>query len=312
MNSMKAVRIHGYGGADVLKYEDAPRPTPGKDEVLVRVHATSVNPFDCAVRAGYMAAYLQPTFPLILGTDVSGVIEEVGPGVSGFKKGDAVFTRAGVSRDGAYAEYVTAAAADVTAKPKSLDHLQAAALPHVTLTAWQALYELANLQKGQTVLVHGAAGGVGHVAVQLAKLRGARVIGTASNNFAQLAELGVDQAINYKETPFESVVHDVDVVLDTVGGEVQERSWAVLKPGGILISVVQAPSEEAAKAHGVRAAMVFSSPPVGPTLATAAGMVDAGQLKPVVSSVLPLRDIQKAHQMVESRHTRGKLVLQVA
>ncbi len=208
-------------------------PPRGEGDVLIRVHATSVNPFDVAVRAGYMGAYFNYTLPLILGTDVSGVIEEVGTGVTGFSPGDAVYTRAGVFQDGSYAEYVIAPAADVTAKPLSLDHIQSAALPHVTLTAWQALFELAGLSKGQTVLIHGAAGGVGHVAVQLAKTRGARVIGTAGVNYDLLEKLGVDQAINYTTTEFDSIVHDVDVVLDTVGGDTQERSWPILRPGGI-------------------------------------------------------------------------------
>jgi NADPH:quinone reductase-like Zn-dependent oxidoreductase len=311
MSTMKAVRIHSYGGSDVLVYENAPRPVPGEGDVLIRVHATSVNPFDCAVRAGYMAGYFNHTFPLILGTDVSGVIEEVGAGVTAFSRGDAVYTRAGVARDGAYAEYVLAPAADVTAKPQSLDHIHSAALPHVSLTAWQALFELANLGKGQTVLIHGAAGGVGHVAVQLAKSRGARVIGTAGANSDLLGSLGVDQAINYTTTPFENVVRDVDVVLDTIGGDTQQRSWSTLKRGGILVSTIQQPSEEAAAAHGVRQAMVYASPPVAQTLAEVARMVDAGQIKPVVSRVLPLQDTQKAHQFVEGKHTRGKVVLQV-
>lgn len=312
MSTMKAVRIHSYGGSEVLTYEDAPRPVPGAGDVLIRVHATTVNPFDCATRAGYMAGFVKNTFPFILGTDVSGEIEAVGPGVTGFSKGDEVFTRVGVARDGAYAEYALAQAADVTAKPRSLDHLHAAALPHVTLTAWQALYVLADLQKGQTVLIQGAAGGVGHVAVQLAKLRGARVIGTASKNFEALKSLGVDQAINYTTTKFEDVVHNVDVVLDTVGGEILERSFKTLKPGGILVSAAQQPSEDSAKAYGVRATMVFSSPPIGPTLVEVAKMADAGQLKPIVSIVLPLQEAQKGHQIVEGRHARGKVVLQVA
>jgi NADPH:quinone reductase-like Zn-dependent oxidoreductase len=311
MKSMKAVRIHSYGSSDVLTYENASRPTPGEGEMLIRVHATSINPFDCAVRAGYMASYFNYSFPLILGTDVSGVIEELGPGVNHFSPGEAVYTRAGVSRDGAYAEYVLAPAADITAKPQSLDHIHAAALPHVTLTAWQALYELANLAKGQTVLIHGAAGGVGHIAVQLAKLRGAKVIGTASVNFDLLESLGVDQAINYAETPFENVAHDVDVVLDTIGGDTQQRSWATLKKGGILVSTVQAPSEETALAHGVRQGMVYSSPPIGQTLAELANLIDTGQIKPVVSTVLPLQEVREAHQLVEGHHSRGKIVLQV-
>jgi NADPH:quinone reductase-like Zn-dependent oxidoreductase len=311
MTTMKAVRIHAYGGTDVLAYEDAPLPTPGDGEVLIRVYATTVNPFDCAVRAGYMSTYFNYTFPLILGTDVSGVVEAVGAGVTSFAPGDKVYARAGVTRDGAYAEYVVVSASDVSAKPQSLDHIHAAAMPHATLTAWQALNGAVNLTKGQTVLIHAAAGGVGHIAVQLAKLRGAKVIGTASANLDLLRDLGVDEAINYSTTSFENVVHNVDVVLDTVGGDVQQRSWSVLKPGGILVSTVQAPSEEIAAAHGVRQYFVFSSPPIGKTLAEVATLVDAGQIKPVVSTVLPLQQARQAHGLIEGKHARGKIVLQV-
>jgi NADPH:quinone reductase-like Zn-dependent oxidoreductase len=309
---MKAVRIHGYGGPDVLKYEDAPRPTAGPGEVLIRVHATTVNPFDCAARAGYMDAWFHYTFPLIMGTDVSGVIEEVGEGVAGLAPGDTVYARTGVFRDGANAEYAAAFASDVAAKPNSLDHIHAAAIPHVTLTAWQGLYELANLSKGQTVLIHAAAGGVGHMAVQLAKLRGARVIGTASVHLDFLKELGVDQAIDYATTAFEDVVSDVDVVLDLIGGETQERSWKVLKPGGMLVSTIQPPSEETAAAHGVRTGFIASAPPIKETLTKVAEMVDNGTLKVTVSTILPLAEIQKAHELIEAKHTHGKLVLQVA
>ena len=308
---MKAVHIHDYGGLDVLHYEDASRPTPGAGEVLIRVHATTINPFDCAVRAGYMGQYFNYTFPLILGTDVSGVVEEVGEGVTDISPGEIVYTRAGVYKDGAHAEYVLAFAADIVAKPQSLDHIHAAALPHVTLTAWQGLIEFADLSAGQTVLIHAAAGGVGHIAVQLAKWRGAKVIGTASVNLPFLDELGVDQAIDYSATAFEDVVQDVDVVLDLLGGETQQRSWKVLKPGGILLSTVQPPSQEIAMAHGVRQRMIGTSPPIRKVLTEAAKMVDDGHLKPFVSAVLPLQEIQKAHEMIEGRHTRGKIVLQV-
>lgn len=309
---MRAVHIHDYGGVDVLHYEeDAPRPTPGAGEVLIRVYATTMNPFDCAVRAGYMGQYFTYTFPLILGTDVSGVVEEVGAGVTDISVGDVVYTRAGVYRDGAHAEYVLAIAADVVPKPPSLDHIQAAALPHVTLTAWQGLIEFADLAEGQTILIHAAAGGVGHIAVQLAKWRGARVIGTASLNMPFLEELGVDQAIDYSTTAFEDVVNDVDVVLDLLGGETQQRSWQVLKPGGILLSTVQPPSQEIALAHGVRQKMIGTAPPIRKVLTEASKMAESGQLKPHVSAVLPLEEIQKAHQMIEGRHTRGKIVLQV-
>ena len=199
MTTMKAVRIHAYGGPDVLAYEDAPRPTAGDGEVLIRVQATSVNPFDVAVRAGYLDGYFHYKLPLVLGSDVSGVIEAVGAGVTGFAPGDAVYARGGVFRDGANAEYVVVFATDVATKPPSLDHLHAAALPHVTLTAWQALFEQAQLSAGQTVLIHGAGGGVGHIAVQagpLARRKGdrdgfdqsgcaARVEGGASDRLQQ-------------------------------------------------------------------------------------------------------------------------------
>lgn len=309
---MKAVHIHDYGGLDVLHFEEeAPRPTPGPGEVLIRVHTTTINPFDCAVRAGYMGQYFNYTFPLILGTDVSGVVEEVGPGVTDVSPGDVVYTRAGIYRDGAHAEYVLAIAADVVPKPNSLDHIHAAALPHVTLTAWQGLIEFADLSEGQTVLIHAAAGGVGHIAVQLAKGRGARVIGTASINLPFLEELGVDVPVDYTKTAFEDVAKDVDVVLDLLGGETQQRSWQVLKPGGILLSTVQPPSQEIALAHGVRQKMIGTSPPVRKVLTEASAMVERGQLKPHVSAVLPLEEIRKAHEMIEARHTRGKIVIEV-
>ena len=308
---MKAVRIHGYGGADVLTYEEASRPTAGPGEVLIRVFATTVNPFDCAARAGYMDSWFHYTFPLIMGTDVSGIIEEVGEGVTDFGPGDTVYGRTGVFRDGANAEYAVAFASDVAFKPQSLDHIHAAALPHVTLTAWQGLYELANLSAGQTVLIHAAAGGVGHIAVQLAKLRGAKVIGTASVHLDFIKELGVDEAIDYATTAFENVVSDVDVVFDLVGGETQERSWKVLKPGGIMVSTIQPPSEETAAAHGVRTGFIMSAPPIRETLTKVAEMVDNGELKVTVSTILPLEEIRKAHELIEAKHTHGKIVLQV-
>jgi NADPH:quinone reductase-like Zn-dependent oxidoreductase len=311
MLAMKAIRIHAYGGTNVLVHEDAPRPAAGAGEVLIRLYATTVNPFDCAVRAGFLAGYFNHTLPLIPGTDVSGIVEDVGAGVTSFARGDSVYARAGVTRDGAYAEYVAVPASDVAAKPKSLDHIHAAAIPHAVLTAWQALIEAANLTKGQTVLIHGAAGGVGHMAVQLARLRGAKVIGTASVNLSFLRELGVDEAIDYSTTPFETVVHDVDVVLDLVGGDTQQRSWAVLRPGGILVSTVQPPDAETATAHGVRQQFVASSPPIGKALTEIAKLIDAGQIRPEVSGILPLQEVRQAHELIESRHMRGKLVLQI-
>ncbi|HSL45075.1 MAG TPA: NADP-dependent oxidoreductase [Anaerolineales bacterium] len=310
---MKAVRIHGYGEADVLCYEEGARPSPGEGEVLIRVHATTANPFDCWVHRGVVNQYFHYTFPLVIGADVAGVIEEVGPGVTDFSPGDPVYGRTGIYKDGANAEYALAAAFEVARKPETLDYVHAAAVPHVVLIAWRALYELANLKEGQTVLIQAAAGGVGHIAVQLARLRGARVIGTASLNLDFLRELGVDEVIDYSKVAFEEVVKDVDVVLDLVGSnnDTQERSWKVLKPGGILVSTVQYPSPEQAAIHGVRAGMVDTAPPIGPTLTEVAKMIDAGQLKPHVSTVLPLQEIQTAHRLLEARHTHGKIVLEV-
>jgi NADPH:quinone reductase-like Zn-dependent oxidoreductase len=313
MNMMSAVRIHSYGDPGVLTLEQAPRPTAGAGEVLIRVHATAINPFDAAVRAGFMVDYFNHQLPLILGTDAAGVVEEVGPGVEGFSPGDEVFARGGVSRDGSYAEFVAVAADDVALKPRSLDFVHAATIPHVTLTAWQALYEAAGLTEGQTALIHGAAGGVGHVAVQLAKLRGARVIGTGSTNVDFLDELGVDQIVDYSTSRFEDVIEEgsVDVVLDTVGDDSQERSWSLLKPGGMLVSAVRPPSEEAALAHGVRQHMVYSVPPIRPTLTEVASLVDTGKLVPEVSKILPLSEMKTGHELIETRHTRGKIGVQV-
>lgn len=313
MTTMKAVRIHTYCDSEALTYEDAPRPSAGEGEVLIRIHATTVNPFDCAARAGYMAGWYNYIFPLTLGLDVSGVVEEVGPGVTGFAPGDEVFARADPSKNGAYAEYIAVAASEVAAKPASLSHEQAAALPHVGLTSWRALIDTANLSEGQTVLIHGAAGGVGSFSVQLAKARGAKVIGTASaHNLDFLRELGADEAIDYKAIQFEESVKEADIVFDTVGGETQARSWGVLKAGGILLSIVQPPSEEKAAEHNVRQAFVGGFPPAGPVLTEISALVAAGKVKPVVASVFPLKEAPAAHELVQSRHVRGKVVLNVA
>jgi NADPH:quinone reductase-like Zn-dependent oxidoreductase len=308
---MKAVRIHAYGGLETLSYEEAPRPEVDEGMVLIRVKAAGVNPFDWKARMGYIQAYINYSFPLTLGWEVSGVVEAIGPGVTGIQVGDEVHARADVTRDGGYAEYMTLRASEVLPKPASVDHFQAAAIPHAALAAWQALFKAGGLTRGQTVLIHGAAGGVGTIAVQLAKLHGARVIGTASKaNLDFLRWLGVDEAIDYQAVPFETVVHGVDVVLDLVGGETQQRSWDVLKPGGILVSLVQPPSQAEAEAHGVRQA--FAAADLDRSiLSQVDALVDAGQLKPVVSHVFPLAEAQKAHALSETGHVRGKIVLKI-
>ena len=311
MATMKAVRIHQYGGPEVLKYEDAPRPQPGPGEVLIRVHATSVNPVDWKVREGHLREMMKYTLPLIPGWDVSGVVESIGAGVMRLKTGDEVYGRPDISRNGAYAEYIAVRESEVALKPKSLDHAHAAAIPLAALTAWQALFYAAKLAAGQTVLIHGAAGGVGTFAVQFAKLKGARVIATASKkNHDFLRSLGAAEVIDYNTTKFEDVVHNVDAVLDTITGETMERSWQVLKKGGILVSILQPPSAEKAAAHGVRCAHVFVQPSVA-QLDEIAGLVDSGKIKPIIERVYPLSEARAAQDSNQGGHTRGKVVLKV-
>lgn len=311
MKTMKAVCIYAYGGPDVLVYEDAPRPHPGEGEVLVRVHAAGINPVDWKIREGHLKEMLHHTLPLVLGWDVSGVVEAVGTGVIRLKVGDEVFSRPDISRDGAYAEFIVIKESEVALKPKSLDHIHAAALPLASLTAWQTLFDAAGLSAGQRVLIHGAAGGVGHIAVQLAKWKGAHVIGTAAErNHDFLRRLGVDQVIDYATERFEEAVQPVDVVLDTMGGEIQAQSWKVVKRGGILVSVVSPPSAEIAATHGVRQAFVFTQPNAA-QLVEIAKLADAEKLKAIVETILALSDATSGQELSERGHTRGKIVLRV-
>ena len=308
---MKAVRIHEFGGLDSLRVEEAPTPEPRDGEVLVRIHAAGINPVDWKTCAGEgVATRLDDPFPFIPGWDVSGVVEKLGANVSDFKVGDRV---CGMVRwhwgGGGYAEYVAAPASDLVAKPDTLDDAQAAGLPLAALTAWQALFDTAGLQAGQTVLIHAAAGGVGHLAVQLATWKGAQVIGTASaRNQAFLRELGVHRIIDYNEARVEEVAKDVDVVLDCVGGDVQERSWGVLKPGGMLASIRGRPSSEQAATRGVRAqhVSVRTDPP---QLHAIADLAKQGHLRVHVHDTLPLDQARKAHEMSKTGHVRGKLAL---
>lgn len=311
MTTMKAVRIHAYGGPELLHYEDAPRPQPKPDDLLIRVRAAAVNPVDWKIREGYLQGFLNHRLPLILGWDVAGEVVEVGPEATGFKVGDKVYSRPDIERDGSYAEYIAVKASDAALKPATLDLVHAAAVPLAALTAWQSLVDAAQLQAGQTVLIHAAAGGVGSFAVQLAKARGARVIATASAvNTGLVADLGADQFIDYTRTRFEQVVKEVDVVFDTIGGDTQERSWQVLKPGGILVSVVSPPPEAAAAAHGARGAFVFIHTS-GAQLATIAQLIDQGRMRPIIHTVLPLSQVRQAHAISEGGHARGKIILQV-
>ncbi len=309
MTDMKAVRIHAYGGPEVLEYEDAPRPAPQQGEILVRVHAAGINPVDWKVREGYLKDVWPAQFPLILGYDVAGTVEEVGANVTEFAIGDAVFS---MIRGGGYAEYAAFPVKDAARKPQTLDFVQTASLPVAALTAWQALFDHAHLEDGQSVLIHAASGGVGHLAVQFAKNKGAHVIATASaHNHDFVRSLGADEVIDYNTTQFEDVVHDVDVVLDTIGGDTQERSWGVLKPGGMLVSIVSPDTEKQAQAHNRRGVNMHAEENAA-QLAEIAALADAGKVKPSVERVFPLAETREAQEVSQGGHVRGKIVLQVA
>jgi NADPH:quinone reductase-like Zn-dependent oxidoreductase len=309
---MKAVRIHDYGSSDVLAYEEVPRPEPADDEVLVHVRAASASPIDWKTREGYLKAWgYDLPMPLVLGRDFAGDVVAVGKDVTEFGVGDAVFGCVGELHRGSYADYVAVRPSEIAPKPASIDYDTAAAIPHSGQAAWQTLMEAGGLQPGQTVLIHAAAGGVGSLAVQIAKSNGARVIGTSSdNNLDFVRSLGADEVIDYNNSRFEDEVRDADVVLDTVGGDTQERSWAVLRPGGVMVTLVGfAPNAvEAAQERGLRAEMVAQRPEPE-HLRTLGAMIDEGQLKPVVNRVLPISEVRQAQDLLQGGHVRGKIIL---
>jgi NADPH:quinone reductase-like Zn-dependent oxidoreductase len=308
---VKAVQIHRYGGPEVLSYEDAPKPEPGPGELLLRVHAAGVNPIDWKIREGHYKLLMRFPLPTVLGWDVSGVVEALGAGVTGFRRGDQVFARPDIKRGGTYAEYVAIRASDAARKPESIDHVHAAAVPLAGLTAWQALFDKAGLREGQRVLVHAAAGGVGHLAVQLAKWKGAFVAGTASGrNAALVRSLGADQVVDYTRERFEDAVAPVDVILDSLGGEVGRRSWKVLKRGGTLVSLldIAAPLKGALRFKRGRFLLIK---PSADQLGFIAGLIDAGKVKSLVENVFPLAEARRAHELSQSGRVRGKIVLQV-
>lgn len=309
---MKAIRIHGRGGPERLVYEEAPQPHPGPGEVLVRVYATAIIATELTWAGTYQdkagAARALP----IPGHDLSGVVEEVGPGVSTLARGSEVYALTAFDRDGAEAEYTLALPSELAPKPRMLDYVQAAAVPLASLTAWQALFDHAHLVAGQTVLIHGAAGGVGVFAVQIARWAGAHVIATASaRNRDFLRELGANEIIDYTTTRFEEVVQDVDIVFDMVGGDTLQRSWQVVKPGGVLVSVVSPlPTFEEAKAQNVRPVW-FVVEPNREQLIQIGALIDAGRIRPIIETVLPLAQARQAYEQGARGHTRGKIVLRV-
>jgi NADPH:quinone reductase-like Zn-dependent oxidoreductase len=308
--SMNAIRYHQYGGPEQLRYEDAPTPKPAQGHALVRVQAASVNPFDFKLASGAFKQSMPLTFPFTPGGDFAGVVESVGSGVTTFKRGDAVFGNS--PSGGAYAQFVSVPASLLAAKPKKLTPIEAASVPIAAQTAWQALFDEGRLDRGQTVLIHGASAGVGTFAVQLAHWKGARVLATGSaDNMDYLRSLGSDQAIDYRATPFETVAKNVDVILDLVGGETQKRSYKAIKPGGRLMSTVQPPSQDDAVRQNVKASFV-SMQPSAERLRQLADLLSTGAIRTIVSARVPLAQAAEAWRQQMSGHTRGKIVLEVA
>ena len=310
-NAMKAVRLHRRGGPDALVYEDAPRPALLDDDALVRVRAVGITGTELSWGTTYAASDGTPRLPSIPGHEISGVVEALGVHTAGLRAGSAVFGLTDFYRDGGEAELVAVRARDLAIKPRSLDFVHAAAVTLSGLTAWQALFDHGRLAAGQRVLIHGAAGGVGTFAVQLAARRGAHVIGTASaKNDRLLRELGADEVIDYTAARFEDLVHDVDLVLDTIGGDTLDRSWGVLRKGGTLVTIAGAGNPKKAKRFGVRS-LFFVVEPNRQQLMEIGRWIDAGTLRVVVEAVFPLEQARMAFEKSLQGHNRGKIVLRV-
>ena len=310
--SMKAIVIHEYGGPEVLKYEDVPQPKPKQDQLLIRVIAAGVNPVDGMIRSGMFDREGHRAFPVILGGDISGVVEKVGNKITKFKSGDPVFAYASLDNSGGYAQYALVMEREAAPKPKSLTYVEAAAVPIVALTAWQALIDTAKLKTGQTVLVHGGSGGVGSFAIQIAKAHGAKVIATASTaNQELLKQLGADVTIDYTKQNFEDIAKDVDVVLDSIGKDTLARSYGVVKKGGIIVSLVARPDPAELEKHNIRGE-ALSVDPNSDELTAIGKLIDEKKINVIVSQTFPLSEARKAQEQVATGHTRGKIVLKIA
>jgi NADPH:quinone reductase-like Zn-dependent oxidoreductase len=308
---MKAWRVHKFGPAEAMAFESVPRPSPGADEVLVKVHAAGVGPWDAWIRAGKSA--LPQLLPLTLGSDFSGEVAALGPGVRDLAVGDDIFGVTNPQFLGAYAEYAVASAAMISRKPRSLSHIEAASVPVIAVTAWQALFDHARLQAGQTVVIHGGAGNVGAFAVQFARRANIRSIVTASTeDVDDVRGLGADQVVDYRQQRFEERISQADAVLDFVGGETQARSFQVLRPGGKLISTVSPPDQSLAKQYRLTA-VFFLVEVTTERLRNITSLIDAGELKTRIGAVLDLAEARRAHLMLDNRETRpqGKIVLNV-
>jgi len=308
---MKAVIIENYGGIDEVKYTEIDEPHLKDNDVLIEIAATSVNPVDWKIREGYLKGMLDYDFPLTLGLDAAGTIKEVGKNVTKFRIGDKVFTRPDITRNGTYAEYVAVDETLVAKKPENLSFEEAASIPLVGLTSWQCLADFADIKQGDKVLIHAGSGGVGSFAIQLAKSFGAWVATTCSTkNVEFVKSLGADKVIDYRNEDFTQVLVDMDIVFDTLGGDVQIQSYDVLKEEGILVSIADQPDQELAQTKKVKAGYVFLEPD-GEQLATIGEMIEQGKIRANVGTVMKLEEIQEAHRLSETHHAKGKIVLRV-
>jgi NADPH:quinone reductase-like Zn-dependent oxidoreductase len=307
---IRKVRIHRFGGPDVLHVDEVEPSLPDASQVLVRVVAAGVNPVDFKIRNGGYPAVKEDRLPYTLGRDVSGIVEKCGAQASRFKIGDEVFGIVGIG-GGGYAEKVVLNQQDIATKPAEVDHIHAAGIPLAGQTAWQGLFRHGGLKAGQSVLIHGGSGGVGHFAIQFAKAKGARVLTTVSTDSVEFARgLGADVVIDYKTQRFEEQARDLDLVFDLIGGDTRERSWTLLKRGGVLVSTLTEPSKETADRYGVRA-LRYTVEADGAELAEFAGLAASGKVKPHMSKIFPLQQAAQALAAVEHGGSRGKVVLSV-
>ncbi|MCL5772761.1 MAG: NADP-dependent oxidoreductase [Firmicutes bacterium] len=311
---MKAAQINKYGGSEVVEINgNAPKPAVSSGQLLIEVHAAGVNPVDWKIREGYMQQMMLLKFPATLGGDFSGVITEVGAGVPGFKKGDEIYGFASSLRggSGAFAEFVLAGAEFIAHKPGKISHVEAAALPLAGVSAWQALVDHIALSSGKKILIHGGAGGIGTMAIQIARHLAAYVAATAGAEDRQyVKELGADEVIDYKKEPFEDLLRDYDAVFDTVGGETYIKSFKVLKKGGIIVSMLEQPRPELMKQYGVNAIGQFTQV-TGERLSKLAELIDKRVIKVHVDKTFPLEHAGEALTYLQKGHPRGKVVLKI-
>ncbi len=310
---MRAAQLNDYGDKDVIAYtEDAVKPTIKADQVLVEAYAAAVNPFDYKVRTGQMRAVAEPSLPATLGSDVAGVVAEIGEDVVGFQLGQEVYGQAAaLSGHGSFAEFVPVKPSSLAPKPSNIDFVTAAALPMASISAYQALVDTLHLKTGQRILIHGGAGGIGTSAIQIAKHLGAYVVTTASpENFDYVRSLGADEVIDYTSQRFEEVARDMDAVYDTVGGETYQRSFATLKAGGQIVSMLEQPNEELGAQHNVKAFHQFTTP-TPERLAAITQLVESGDLTATIDQTFPLEQTSEAVEYLHSGHPRGKVVLKI-